>query len=699
MAQFNITELDFQKIKQSTIDYFKSNEKYTDWNFEGSGLSVLMDVLAYNTHYNAMLAHLSLNETFLDSAQLRGNVASHAKLLGYLPRSAIASTAIVNISLDATNSNKLGLERGTRFTTVVDTKKYTFVNTELITVDPINNVYHFNNVVLKQGTLKRMLYRVDSKVPNQKFIIPDTNVDTTTVRVRLKSNQVTEDYTTYTRFTSLVDVDQYSLIYFIQENSVGNYELYFGDGILGAKPIDNQIVEIEYVYTDGASANGARAFTAIDSIGGQSGSAITIDKTSELTITLDPGNPIGGSAVTFIPGDTVTGSIKGSTAKVVSFTNGILIVKDIVKNWALPGVNSAQTGFTIGENITGDKSDATRTVRSIVAKTILSYGGAARESIESIRYNAPLTFITQNRAVTADDYRAIVQREFGNIQAITVWGGEHESNPNFGKVYISIKPVGDQNLLTTLQKEEIITLLRGKNVVSITPVIVDPEYTYVALDVSFKFNPNLTDVTSSELITKVRNAIVNYNENYLERFDGVFRSSQLLKSIDASNAAVLNSSIRVFMFKDITPSNTVRNNFDLQFTSPIYSTKSTESVITSNEFLINGVNHYFGDSPIKNSPDRQVYIYKIVNNLPVVVIADAGYVYQAAGRIVLNNFLPDTTNNIRITVIPNSNDLAPKRNQLIQIDPLEVRISGEIDTIAVSGSAGAINYTTPSRHR
>jgi hypothetical protein len=494
-------------------------------------------------------------------------------------------------------------------------------------------------------------------------------------------------------------VDQYSLIYFIQENSVGNYELYFGDGILGAKPIDNQIVEIEYVYTDGASANGARAFTAIDSIGGQSGSAITIDKTSELTITLDPGNPIGGSAVTFIPGDTVTGSIKGSTAKVVSFTNGILIVKDIVKNWALPGVNSAQTGFTIGENITGDKSDATRTVRSIVAKTILSYGGAARESIESIRYNAPLTFITQNRAVTADDYRAIVQREFGNIQAITVWGGEHESNPNFGKVYISIKPVGDQNLLTTLQKEEIITLLRGKNVVSITPVIVDPEYTYVALDVSFKFNPNLTDVTSSELITKVRNAIVNYNENYLERFDGVFRSSQLLKSIDASNAAVLNSSIRVFMFKDITPSNTVRNNFDLQFTSPIYSTKSTESVITSNEFLINGVNHYFGDSPIKNSPDRQVYIYKIVNNLPVVVIADAGYVYQAAGRIVLNNFLPDTTDNIRITVIPNSNDLAPKRNQLIQIDPLEVRISGEIDTIAVSGSAGAINYTTPSRHR
>jgi hypothetical protein len=153
------------------------------------------------------------------------------------------------------------------------------------------------------------------------------------------------------------------------------------------------------------------------------------------------------------------------------------------------------------------------------------------------------------------------------------------------------------------------------------------------------------------------------------------------------------------MFKDITPSNTVRNNFDLQFTSPIYSTKSTESVITSNEFLINGVNHYFGDSPIKNSPDRQVYIYKIVNNLPVVVIADAGYVYQAAGRIVLNNFLPDTTDNIRITVIPNSNDLAPKRNQLIQIDPLEVRISGEIDTIAVSGSAGAINYTTPSRHR
>ena len=682
MAQFNITELDFEKIKQSTIDYFKSNEKYTDWNFEGSGLSVLMDVLAYNTHYNAMLAHLALNETFLDSAQLRGNVASHAKLLGYLPRSAIASTGPVNIRVPATSSDGITLERGTRFTTVVDSKKYTFVNVTSIETTPVSGYYYFNNIILKQGTLKRMLYRVDNNVPNQKFVIPDSNVDTTTMRIRVKSNESSNDYSVYTRFTSLINVDANSRIYFLQENPSGNFEVYFGDGIIGAKPINNQIVEVEYVYTDGAAANGARAFTAIDSVGGQASSNVRVTPSVELTITLISG------AGTFLVGETITGSAAASTGTVVSFINGVLTVKDLVGPI-----------FTNLETITGGTSAVSRIVLTCISKTILSYGGASRESIESIRYNAPLTFITQNRAVTADDYRAIIQREFGNIQAISVWGGEHQPNPDFGKVYISIKPVGDQKLLTTLQKEEIIAILKGKNVVSITPLIIDPQYTYVTLDVFFKYNPNLTDVTKSELVSKIRSAISNYNENYLERFDGVFRQSQLLKAIDASDPSILNSDTRVFMFKDIVPLNSTLNYFDLEFTSPIYKTDSNESVISSNSFLIGGIEHYFGDMPISNSNDRLVYIYKIVNAQKVTVIADAGRIYQTMGRVVLNNFLPDTTDTIRITVIPNSNDLAPKRNQLIQIDPLEVHITGEIDTIAVAGSAGAMNYTTPSRHR
>ena len=682
MAQFSITELDFEKIKQSTIDYFKSNEKYTDWNFEGSGLSVLMDVLAYNTHYNAMLAHLSLNETFLDSAQLRGNVSSHAKLLGYLPRSTIASTAPVNIRVSATSGDSITLERGTRFTTVVDSKKYTFVNVTSVEASPVSGYYYFNNITLKQGTLKRMLYRVDNNVPNQKFVIPDSSVDTTTIRVRVKSSESANDYSVYTRFTSLINVDANSRIYLLQENSNGNFEIYFGDSILGAKPINNQIVEIEYVYTDGANANGARAFTAIDSIGGQVASNIVVTPSVELTITLISG--VG----TFVAGETITGSVASSTGTVVSLINGVLTVKDIIGPI-----------FAKLETITGGTSTAARIILTSTSKTVLSYGGAARESIESIRYNAPLAFITQNRAVTADDYRAIVQREFGNIQAISVWGGENQANPDFGKVYISIKPVGDQLLLTTLQKEEIIAILRGKNIISITPVIIDPQYTYVTLDVFFKYNPNLTDVTKSELVSKIRTAISNYNENYLERFDGVFRQSQLLKAIDASDPSILNSNTRVFMFKDITPSNSTLNSFDLEFTSPIYSTNSTESVMSSSAFLIGGIEHYFGDRPISNSNDRTVYIYKRVNTQKVTVIADTGRVYQATGRIVLNNFLPDNTNSIRITVIPNSNDLAPKRNQLIQIDPLEVHVTGEIDSIAVAGSAGAMNYSTPSRHR
>ena len=611
MAQFNVTELDFQKIKDSIKDHFKSQAKYNDWNFEGSGLSTLLDVLAYNTHYNALVAHFSLNESFLDSAQIRGNVISHAKLLGYIPRSVRSSSAKINIVVTGNSGSPsiLTLERGTRFRTTIGNATYNFI--VLDSVDASKNVaagntYTFNNVVVRQGVLKRMLYLVDNTIQNQKFVIPEDTVDTDTLRVRTKANQDSDEYEVYTRFTTLAGIDSNSLVFFPQENASGKYEIYFGDGILGKKPTTNNIVEVEYLYSDGELANSARLFTPVDTIGGFATSAISVTTVS------------------------------------------------------------------------------------------ISAGGAVRESIESVRYNAPLSYLSQNRAVTADDYKAIIQKEFGGIDSISVWGGENNTEPDFGKVYIAVKPAAAA-ALTSGEKEAVISTLKSKNIVSITPIILDPEYTYIKLDTFFKYNPNLTDRTKAELESLIRGKIVTYAETYLQRFDGVFRYSKLLAEIDSADPAILNSVARVTMYKAVTPKVGQTNYWDVTYSSPIYATSSNESVISSSIFKIGGVDHILGDVPKTNSTDRTVYLYRVIGGVKTRLNA-VGTVYASAGRVVANGVQPDTTAAVTIYALPNSFDLAPKRNQLLDISSVQSTVTGEIDTIALAGSSGAITYTTTPRH-
>jgi hypothetical protein len=608
MSSFNVSELDFAAIKDSIKAHFRSQSKYNDWDFNGSGLSVLLDVLAYNTHYNAMVAHLSLNETFLDSAQIRGNVVSHAKLLGYVPRSLASSKAVINVVVTpgSTVANQATILRGTRFSTVVDQVRYYFVALESH-VEPINGgKYTFTNIPVRQGTLKRMIYRVDTSLGNQKFEIPDANIDTSTMRVRLKANTESDSYSIYTQFTSLVNINENSQIYYLQETPQGLYEIYFGDGILGKMPTANNIVEIEYVYTDGTVADGANLFTSVDTISGYSNIAVTV--------------------------------------------------------------------------------------------AVDSYGGGVRESIESIRYNAPLTFTAQNRAVTADDYRAIILKNVANVEAISVWGGEDDIVPNFGKVYISVKPIGAETLTTAEKTTILSSVLAGKNVVSITPILVDPEYTYLELDVFFKYNGNLTDRALVELQTIVREAIIAYNNDDLLKFDGVFRHSKLLRQIDTSEPSILNSTIRVYMYKEATPSNTNNNYFDLNFSGPIYQSSSDSFVLSTNAFLVGGIEHYFRDFVVEGSYDRKIFMCKLVNGA-VEKVKEVGMLYAATGNITISGFITDTTTPIRFTVVPNSNDIAPKRNQLLSIDLQEVVVVGENDTIAVAGSSGAVVYTTTSRHR
>ena len=612
-TNLNVTELDFEDIKSNLKNFLKKQTVFNDYDFDGAGLNVLLDVLAYNTHYNAMAAHLALNEAFLDSAQIRGNAVSRARMLGYVPASQLAPKATINIVVDVsgetgTKPTNLALPRGTKLTTTVDGETFQFVTLSTQTATITNNTYTYTNVEIAEGTFNSIKYRIDNDISNQKFQIPHKNVDTSTLRTRVQANEESTSFDIYTLFTTLLNVDSSTKTYHLQENSNGFYEIYFGDGVTGAKPTNNNIVTLDYVFSSGVEANGAKTFTLNDSLGGFSNVTITT-------------------------------------------------------------VSNAS-------------------------------GGADQETLESIRFNAPLTFTSQNRAVTSDDYRAIIQREFSNISAISTWGGEDQANPDYGKIFIAIKPK-TADLLTESEKAKITgSILKGKNVVSITPEVVDPNYSFLELDVAFKYNPNLTDRTAVDLKSVVSDTIDDYSLNELNKFDGVFRHSALLRAIDASDPSILNSTVRPFLFKTLTPINTASNNFSLTYPGSFYVPNGVdESVISSTAVTIGGVTTFFADKAIAGSANRQIFAFRLQDTTKVTTIDNCGTVNPTEGTIVLNNFIADNTDTFRITVIPLSNDIAPKRDEILSIDATRTTMTAEEDSIAVSGSSGSTTYSTTSRFR
>ena len=619
-TNLKVTELDFADIKENLKAFLKQQTEFNDYDFDGSGMSVLLDVLAYNTHYNAMNAHFALNEAFLDSAQIRGNVVTRAKLLGYVPRSILSPRATVTITVDVSGESgtiptTLTLPRGTKLKTLIGGEEFQYVVLDNHTAPLESNKFIFSNITICEGSFREIKYRVDNDIENQKFQLSDDHADTSTLRVRVQENEESTAFDIYTKFESLSTVNEETKTYYLQQNSNEYFEIYFGDGVTGFKPTNNNIVTLDYVITKGDESNGA--------------------------------------------GD---------------------------------AVNSA-TGFSAVDNVGGFSTIT-------ILTNALSAGGVEEETSESIRFNAPLTFTSQNRAVTADDYAAIIKKSFANIDSISTWGGEDQDPPEYGRAYIAIKPLLSQTLTEDEKAEITGVILKGKNVVSITPEIVDPNFTNLELDVFFKYNPNLTDRSSTDLQTVVRDTIKDYNFNNLNKFDGVFRHSELLRKIDNSDPSILNSTVRPRMFQNITPVNNALNNFDLVFTSPFFqSGDSTSFVLNSTAFKINSEDCFFGDIPIAGSTTRQVIVYKKVAGANVTVIANAGTLDVPNGKITLNSFQPDTTDVIRLTLTPNSLDLAPKRDQLLTIDDTRVTITPEIDTIAVSGSTGSINYTTTSRFK
>lgn len=625
LEPINVSEFDFRNIKNSIKEFFRSKEEYKDFDFDGSGLNFLLDILAYNTHQNSVIAHLGVNESFIDSAQLRSSVVSNAKLLGYLPKSAAGSIAIIDFSITANDSSenlpeRIFLSRGSSFTAKVDNENVSFFTLEdfVSTEKQIVNgqaVYNFSNIEIQNGRFKKISYRKDTSDFNQRFEIPDAsaNIFEPSLRVNVRERQNRERLESYSRFKELIGTTDSSRIFFLQENPFSNYEIFFGDGNTGRELQLGDIVEIEYLYTENNIADGAKTFSA------------------------------GG----------------------LVFRNFDIEDFDI--------------------SITTKRQSA---------------GGKLRESIESIRYNAPLNFITQNRAVTADDYQGIILREFIDpIDAISVWGGENQPIPEYGKVFISIKP-RDADKLDDFQKRTIRDILRQRNILTILPEFKDPEFTFIEVDVGFKFAPNLTNLSENELESFVINVIKKFNDDNLKKFDGVFRFSRFVSDIDNSERSILSTSANIRMFKKFTiKGDTLENNAELLYSGPIFNKSCTKSfLVESSIFFIGNDRFIIGDDQTSQEIEKDLFLYKVVTG-GFIKTKKIGKINTANGNMELFD-IPGTTargdQQIRIFAIPASNDIAPKRNQLLDIQ--KINVDGSIDEIAAIGISGKDRFTIKPRN-
>ena len=616
-TKLDISELDFDAVKANLKTYLSSQTEFSDYDFEGSGMSVLLDVLAYNTHYLGYNANMLANEMFLDSADLRSSVVSLAKAVGYTPTSATSSTADVKVVVNNATGSSLTMTRGTKFTTTVNSQSYTFVNNADVSISPVDGVYSFDSVTLYEGSLLTFKYTVDTTDTEQRFIIPNDNTDTTTLTVKIQNSSSDSTTAVYKKATGITELDDTSKVFFLQEIENQKFEVYFGDGVLGKSLEDGNIVILEYVVTNRDAANGASTFALSGNIGGF----------SDVTIT----------------------------------TN----------------------------------SNAS--------------GGTGPESISSIKYNAPRDYSAQDRAVTADDYKTLVKSLYANAQAVQVWGGEDHSTPNYGKVYISIKAKSGANL-TVATKESIVTSLKRYAVASVTPTIIDPETTYLTLVSNFKYNSSLTTKDVTTLQTNVLSTISTYNTDTLQNFTGMFRHSALGKNIDATDTSILSNVTTVKMYKTFTPTLNSAIQYTISYNNAFYNphsehNKTAGGIVSSTGFKINddsSANEHFLD----DDGSGIIRAYYLVSGVRTYTDSTYGTINYTTGEIILtaahltsiSNVDGATSTVVRVFVIPNSNDIVPVRNQVLQIDTANSTVTGEVDAIESGSSQAGTSYTTSSSY-
>ena len=618
MAQhrLDISELDFENIKSSLKRFLSNQTQFKDYDFEGSSMAVLLDLLAYNTHYLAYNANFVANEMFMDTAQLRSSVASLAKLVGYTPNSARAPIADLKLVINDATGSTVTIPAGTKFSSSIDGLTYTFVTVGDHVVQPVDGVYTAQSLNVYEGTYVSYNYTFDSTDIDQRFLIPSDRADSTTIKVAVQNSASDVTTATYNKATSITELNGDSKVYFLQEAEDGQYEIYFGDGVIGKKLADGNIISISYVVTNKTEANGATSFS-------------------------------------------LSGSISGFT-------------------------------------------DVTITVNSS------AQGGAEPESLQSIKTSSANFYASQDRAVTVEDYKSKTKQLYANVQSVSAWGGEDNDVPFYGRVYISILPTSGSNL-TESTKSRIITDLKKYSVASVTPVIVDPEITNIILRSSIKFDQTATTKVADAIKSDVITTITNYNANTLQSFDNMFRHSKVIGLIDDTDESILSNVTTVQLRKSFTPTIGSSQKYSIAFSNALYNPHSGHAsdgggILSSTGFKIDGntTDVFFLDDDGNGNVRR----YKMDGSARSYANATQGTIDYSSGLVEVNSLNVSNIENIRgaastvieITVKPNSNDIVPIRNQVLEIDVANSSVTVEADTL-VGGSANAgIGYTTTTSY-
>ena len=623
--RLSVTEFDFDEVKDNLKVFLSGQTEFTDYDFEGSGMNALLDVLAYNTHYLGFNANMLANEMFLDSASLRSSVVSHAKTLGYIPNSARAAVATVNVVLNTSSLTSATMAAGTVFKSTVDGTDYQFVTSDSITASTVGSSIPFLLVKIYEGTFVTTRYTVDSTDADQRFLVPNRRADTSTLKVVVQNSSSDNTTTTFTQATDITQVTDSSNAYFLQEVENGKFEVYFGDGVIGTALSDGNIVILTYVVSNTTAANSASIFK--------------------------------------------------NSASIANVTDVSVEVVDVAN------------------------------------------GGSEPETITSIKYNAPLDYASQGRCVTTEDYKVYAKKLYANAKSVQVFGGESGSfdtslgvvsTAEYGKVFISIVSTTGLNL-TTSEKKQLVTDFGKYTVASITPVIVDPETIFIILNVTFKYDSSKTTSSASQIESEITNDLTSYNTNTLEQFEGLFRHSKITRLVDDANSSILNNTTNVTLGKFFTPTTTAAASYNLYFNNALYNphtghNASGGGILSSTGFFISGdtTNEHFFD----DNGEGVVRLYYVQSGIKVYTDSTAGTINYATGAIAIDSIFITTVSDvdggtstqIRITVIPNSKDIVPIRNQVLKIDFTNSTITGQVDTIAVGDAAAATTYASTTSY-
>ena len=602
MAVIRSSDLDFDTIKANLKTFFQSKSDFTDYDFEASGLNNILDVLAYNTHINGLTANFAINESFLNSAQLRASVVSHAETVGYYPASKTGSSATIGITVTTNDliTASATLPAFVTFTGTLGDTTYTFQTLEAHTaVNDGAGSFVFKTetglsaIKIIEGTQKTKTFIVGEVADNQVYVIPDAELDKDTLKVSVFDTTTSTTFVSYNDVETVVRIDANSRVYIIRETPNGQFEIIFGEGnVLGKAPTAGNKISITYLATDGADANSINTFTADNTIA------------------------IGG--VSYTPTITTT-------------------------------VNSA--------------------------------GGSPKESIESIKANAPLTFASQQRLVTAEDYKAIVSQRFTSLlDDVAAWGGEDNIPATFGDVYLSLSfKDGISTTVQTDTKNSIQTLI-GPNlgIMSIDIEFVDPIDTFIELVISFDFDPDLTNLTLDTIQSNIKTEMATFFTNNLGKFNSIFRRSQLLTTIDAISPAILNSDMSVKVQQNFTPALLTSADYEIAFPVTLATPDDVNLVVQSTPFTIDG-----NTCQIRNRLSSETL--EIFNStLGSVTFDNIGTYSPAEGKVNIKGFGATVSafngDTIKISITPaNQNTIKPLRNNIIKLDTGKTSAAGTID--------------------